>query len=193
MGAAMFKRLLALCVAALLAGCSLAAAVLVTLPPLPNLETQLVVGTPTVPLAANSPLNQRVQVNNVSDGQDRRPRLTSAAVRVFPQALQLSLSAQGILGHAGAAYSLDAAVLEVKEPFGFSTTVTSTVSYMVKEVVTGRIIFDKTITADSTAKFGDHPSLSRREPLAFVGSLSNNISKFLDQLIAMFGDSGIGP
>src|SRR5260370_14237057 len=120
MGATMFKHLLALCVATFLASCA----------PIPELGTRLVVGTPTVPLAANSPLRQSVQVNNVSDDKDthyatsfwfRIARLNSAAVMLLPQALEITLSAQGMLAAAGAQRSLDAVVLEGKEPLGPNT------------------------------------------------------------------------
>lgn len=180
----MFKRLLAVCVAALLAGCG----------GLPELGTRLVVGTPTVPLGANFPLNQSVQVNNVSDGKATSfwsdSRLNSAAVMLLPQALEITLSAQGLLAAEGAQRSLDAVVLEVKEPPGFGTTIISTVRYVLTDVATGRVTFDQTIVADYTVKFGDHAVLVHPERIAFDGSIRNNISKFLDQLIAMPGDSG---
>src|SRR5258705_13878697 len=103
----MFKHLLALCVATFLASCA----------PIPKLGTRLVVGTPTVPLAANFPLKQSVQVNNVSDGKGTtsfwsNSRLNSAAVMLLPQALEITLSEQGMLAAAGAQRSLDAVVLE---------------------------------------------------------------------------------
>ena len=189
MAVTMFKHLLALCVATFLASCA----------PIPELGTRLVVGTSTVPLAANSPLRQSVQVNNVSDDKDthyatsfwfQTSRLNSAAVMLLPQALEITLSAQGMLAAAGAQRSLDAVVLEVKEPLGLSTTIISTVRYVLTDVATGRVTFDQTIVADYTVKLGDQPIAYYREPIAFDGSIRNNISKFLDQLIAMPSDSG---
>src|SRR6267154_2742914 len=85
--------------AALLAGCiplTLADA-------LAGVPRSQFIGTPIVPLAANSPLKQSVQVNNVSRGPGTNPAPTYV-VSDFQQALSQSLSAQGILAGAGAQY-----------------------------------------------------------------------------------------
>ena len=185
----MFKHLLALCVAALLAGCI----PLTLADSLAAVPRSQLIGTPIIPLAANSPLKQSVQVNNVSRGRGTNPAPTYV-VSDFQQALPQSLSAQGILAGAGAQYRLDAAVLEVKQPtFGLSLTVTSTVRYKVTEVATDRVTFDQTITVDYTAAFFDAITAAHRGRLAYAGSIRDNISKFLDQLIGMLGGSGTGP
>ena len=176
----MFKHLPGLCVAVLLAGCI----------EIPELGTRLVVGTPTVPLAAKSVLGRSLQVNNVSEGKGTKSiwsnsRLNSAAVMLLPQALEITLSAQGMLAAAGAQRSLDAVVLEVKEPLALNTTIISTVRYVLTDVATGGVTFDQTIIADYTVTLIDQPLGYYREPIAFDGSIRNNISKFLDQLIAM--------
>jgi len=173
---------LSLCVAALLAGCA----------SVPDLGTRLVVGTPTMPLAANSPLKQSVQVNNVSDGKPASfwsdSTLNSAVVKLLPQALEITLSEQGMLAAAGAQHSLDAVVLDVKLSLPV-TTISSTVRYVITDVATGRVTFDQTIVADYTVKFIDQPLAYYAEPRAFDGSIRNNISKFLDQLIALPADN----
>jgi hypothetical protein len=176
----MFKHLLAACVATFLASCA----------SLPELGTRLVVGTATVPLAANSPLKESLEVNNVSDGKGTTSYLSSGAVRLLPQALQITLSAEGMLAAAGGQRSLDAVVLDVKEPLSLDTTIISTVRYVVTDVATGRVTFDQTIVADYTVKLVDQPLGYYRLRNAFDGSIKNNISKFLDQLIATPGDSG---
>jgi hypothetical protein len=177
----MFKHLLAACVAILLASCA----------SLPELGTRLVVGTATVPLAANSPLKESLEVNNVSDRRDNTVWGGTAAVRALSQGLQISLSAEGMLAVVGAQRSLDAELLEIKlHGFSVDYSIVSTVRYTITDGATGRVTFDQTIVADYTAKFVDHPFTDPRLRAAFDGSLKNNISKFLDQLITMPGDSG---
>ena len=138
-----------------------------------------------MPLAANSPLKESLEVNNVSDGKGTTSYLNSGAVMLLPQALQITLSAEGMLAAAGGQRSLDAVVLDVKEPLSLDTTIISTVRYVVTDVATGRVTFDQTIVADYTVKLVDQPLGYYRLRDAFDGSIKNNISKFLDQLIAM--------
>ena len=177
----MFKYLVMMCVAASLAACATPA------------QVSAMIGAPTVPFAANSPLKQSVQVSNVSGGQNTNPLWTSEVGNSeFQQALQQSLSRQGMVAAASARYRLDATLMEVKQPiFGFSYTVTSTVRYTVTEIAGGRVAFDQTITADFTATVSDAFSGVERLRVANEGSIKNNLSRFLDQVIGMLGAAPI--
>ena len=180
-GTAMLKYIAILCSAIWLSACAAAA------------KVDAMIGAPMVPLAATSPLKQTIQVSNVSGGRDTNPLWASQVGNAdFQQALEKSLSAQGILATGNAKYRLDAALVELKQPLlGLDLKVTSTVRYRVTEVSTGRMAFDQTITADFTAGIGDAVIAVERLRLANEGSIKTNLSKFLDQLIGSLGNGAM--
>jgi hypothetical protein len=151
------------------------------------------IGTPTVPVPANSILRQSVQLNNVSGGQATNPLWTSEVGNPeFQQALQQSLANQGLLGSAASRYRLDATLMEVKQPLvGFDMTVTSTIRYLVTDTTMNRTAFDQVVTVSYTARVGDAFVAIERLRLANEGSIKNNISQFLDKLIQSGGSSGM--
>ncbi len=173
----MFRYLFVLCVAASLAACASPA------------KVSAMVGMPTVQLAANSPLKQSVQVTSVLGGKDTNPLWTSQVGNgEFQQALQETLSQQGMLSAMGARYRLEVALVELKQPFiGLTYTVTSSVHYTLKESASGRVAFDQTVTVDGMATVSDAFAGVERLRLANENSIKNNLSKFLDQLIGMLG------
>jgi uncharacterized lipoprotein YajG len=177
----MMKYLVIFCSAIWLSACATAA------------KVDSMIGTPTVQMPAMSPLKGSVQVTNVSGGRDTNPLWTSQVGNGdFQQALEKSLSAQGILASGDAKYRLEAALVELKQPLlGLDMKVTSTVRYRVTEVSTGRMAFDQTITADYTATVGDAFVAVERLRLANEGSIKTNLSKFLDQLIGNLGNGGV--
>ena len=78
------------------------------------------IGAPTAPVPENSPLKQAVQVNNVSGGQSTNPLWTSKVGNPeFQDALQQSLSAQGLLGQGPTRYRLDAILMQLEQPCGW--------------------------------------------------------------------------
>src|SRR5215813_1608603 len=129
----MLRYLFVLCVAASLAACATPA------------KVSAMVGAPSVQMAANSPLKQSVQITSVVGGKDTNPLWTSQVANGdFQQALQQTLSQQGILTTTGSRYKLDVALVEVKQPFiGLTYTVTSTVRYTLTETPSGRVAFDQ--------------------------------------------------
>jgi hypothetical protein len=177
-----FKYIALLCVVASLGGCATPA------------QVNSMIGVATVQLADNSPLKKSVQVDNVSGGQATNPLWTSqVGSPEFMQALQQSLGIQGIAAADGARYKLDAVLVELKQPIiGFDFTVTSTVRYTLRETATNRVAFDQTITAEYTATVSDAFIGVERLRLANEGSIKNNLSKFLDQLIGTLGTGGAG-
>lgn len=150
------------------------------------------IGAPSVPIPQNSPLKQAVQVNNVSGGQSTNPLwLSKVGNPEFQDALQQSLSAQGLLGQGPARYRLDAMLMQLKQPLaGFDLTVSSTIRYVVIDTRTNRTSFDQTVTAAYTAGVGDAIVAVERLRLANEGSIKNNISKFLDQWIQSESPTG---
>ena len=177
----MLRYLFVLCVAVSLAACAAPA------------KVSAMVGAPSVPMAANSPLKQSIQVTSVVGGQDTNPLWTSqVASGDFQQALQQTLNRQQILTTTGARYKLDVALVEVKQPFiGLTYTVTSTVRYTLTENPSGRVPFDQRITADGIATVSDSPLGFERLRLANENSIKANLSKFLDTLIQMVGGRGM--
>lgn len=151
------------------------------------------IGAPTVPIPQNSPLKQAVQVNNVSGGRSTNPLWTSKVGNPeFQEALQQSLSAQGLLGQGQTRYRLDAMLMQLTQPLvGFDLTVSSTIRYVVIDTRTNQTSFDQTVTAAFTAGVGDAVLAVERLRLANEGSIKTNISKFLDQWIQTEGTTGI--
>ena len=176
----MLKYAALMCAALALAACATPA------------KVSSMIGTPTVSVPANSSLIKAVQVNNISGGQSTNPLWTSKVGNPeFQEALQQSLSAQGLLGQAPARYRLDAILTELHQPLlGFDLTVTSTIRYVVTDTMTNKMPFDQTITAEYTAHVGDAFLAVERLRLANEGSIKGNISKFLDQLIQRMGTGG---
>jgi hypothetical protein len=131
-------------------------------------------------------------VNNVSGGQSTNPLWTSKVGNPeFQEALQQSLSAQGLLGQDQTRYRLDAMLMELKQPLiGFDLTVSSKIRYVVIDTTTNQMSFDQTVTADFTAGVGDAVLAVERLRLANEGSIKSNISKFLDQWIQSAGSRG---
>src|SRR5258706_4604001 len=119
----MLKYMLILCSAIWLSACATPA------------KVDAMIGAPTVQLAATSPLKQTIQVNNISGGKDTNPLWTSqVGTSDFQQALEKSLSAQGILASGNAKYRLEAALVELKQPrFGLDMQVKSTVRHKVTQ------------------------------------------------------------
>ena len=152
-------------------------------------QVNAMIGTSMFELSEFSPLRRSVLVNHVSGGQKTNPLWRSeVGDPEFQQALQLSLAMQGITTAAGARYSLDAVLMEVRQPLlGFDLTVTSTVRYILTEAPTKRVVFDKTITAAYTATTDDAFNGVERLRLANEGSIRTNLSEFLDQLIDALG------
>jgi len=129
---------------------------------------------------------QAVKIANVSGGTATNPLLWSeVASGDFRQALESSLKATGYLGAtADAPLSLTAAMLELKQPMaGLDMSVTSRVRYSVTDA-SGRIVFDDTVAATGTAKFGEALAGAERLRMANEYAIRENIKAFIERFRA---------
>jgi hypothetical protein len=121
----------------------------------------------------------------VEGGKDTNPAWTSQIDDdSFKEALTASLQAAGLLGEQGdARYEIRASLVGVEQPFlGFDMTVTTTVRYSVKDLTTGAVVFEESISAPHTATVGDAFVGTTRLRLANEGSAKKNIVQLIEKL-----------
>ncbi|MEM7571161.1 MAG: hypothetical protein AAF337_15325 [Pseudomonadota bacterium] len=170
------KQIVGLCASALLlASCASAAKPGAMMVPVD--ETRII--------AQSSPLFESVAVDQIEGGKETSPLWKSnVSNEDFAEALRQSLSAHTMLAVGDATYSVQAELVKVKQPvMGFSFTVTSTVKYTVRDA-DDAVVFEQEIVSPYTASMSDAFVGVERLRLANEGSIKENISQFLDGLIA---------
>lgn len=144
-------------------------------------------------IGESSKLREAVTVAGIGGGKETSPLWKSNISNDdFAEALRQSLAAHAMLaGEAGGAYSLDAELVEVKQPLvGLDMTVTTSVKYTLTEIATGMVVYSDTITTPYTAKMSDAFVGVKRLQLANEGSVRENISAMLGALIAAADGAG---
>lgn len=150
-----------------------------------RVESMTVDGMPAQRIAA-TPLRDNLAIKDVTGGKETNPMWKSnIGSSEFEQALEASLKQVGLLAPRQAGkYALTAHLENVDQPFaGFSMTVTSTVNYVVTEKATGKDVFQKKIVSPFTAKVSDAFVGSERLRLANEGSIRENITQLIDELL----------
>ena len=83
-------------------------------------------------------------------------------------------------------YTLVADLTSLDEPFmGASLTVTVTVKYWLVERASGKTVYEKSIATPHTSAFGDAFIYSERLRLANEGAMRANISRLIEELVAL--------
>ncbi len=127
-------------------------------------------------------------VEEVKGGEETDPLWTSEVDNEgFHGALVESLRVQGLLNEERTAsqYLLRANLLGMSQPtHGFDVTVTSHVSYEVKEKASDSLYFGETVKMPYTATAGAAFRGVERLRLANEGSIRENIKEFLKRLLA---------
>lgn len=172
----MKNRLVLVCMALFLANCASAAKPGAMMAPLE--EGRLI--------AQSSPAFQSMSVADIAGGKETSPLWKSnVSNEDFAEALRQSLSAHTMLAINDAKYGVAAELVEVKQPLiGLSFTVTTTVKYTVSSQASGQTIFETEIVSPYTAKMSDAFVGVERLRLANEGSIRENITQFIDVLIA---------
>ena len=138
------------------------------------------------PVAAGQPGYHELKVGNVQGGSDTNPLWESNVSNDdFRSALQTSLHGVGYLSDDPAKANLEvtASLIDLQRPIaGIDMTVTSKVRYTVAPNGGGAPVFDQTIAASGTGKFGDALLGVERLRLANEASIQANITAFLQQL-----------
>lgn len=170
----------ALFAAALVAGCATPAGV-----ERMQVDTSLAMRT----AAAASPLQGKVAVNDVTGGSETNPLWVSkVSSGDFARALESSLRDAGLLAADAKAgpYTLAANLQSLEQPFfGLSLTVTATVKYLLIERATGKTVYEQTVVTPHTAQLGDALLGFERLRLANEGAMRANISRLIEELIAI--------
>ena len=131
-------------------------------------------------------LKQQVSVDTVSGGEETNPMWTSEiSNEAFSGAVKQSLNNMGLLAPKGR-YQLNVKLLNVDQPlFGFDMTVTTNVQYTLTDIKTGRVIFDRKVSAAHTATVSDAFVAITRLRLANEGSGKKNIEALLKHLLRL--------
>jgi len=139
--------------------------------------------------AAASPLAATVAIKDVTGGSSTNPMwLSKISSSEFERALEASLRTAGLLAanRQAGPYTLVADLISLDQPYiGVSLTVTVTVKYWLVERTSGKTVYEKTIATPHTAAFGDAFIYSERLRLANEGAMRANISRLIEELIAL--------
>ena len=127
---------------------------------------------------------QSIRVASVQGGGDTNPMWLSNVSNIeFKKALEGSLAATGYF-RADGPYSLTATMIDLQRPMaGLDLSVTSRVRYSVVDQANA-VVFDDTVAATGTAKFGDSLLAVERLRLANEASVRENIKAFVERFRA---------
>lgn len=134
----------------------------------------------------DSPLKQSMTVAGVTGGEETSPLWTSEVGNEgFLEALTLSLQQHTMLATSNGVMTLRVTLVELDQPLaGFDMEVTSTVRYVVEHQTKG-VVFDETIKHAHLQDFSSAFVGSKRLQLANEGAIRNNISLFIERIIAV--------
>lgn len=135
-------------------------------------------------IAHNNALTNKVAVAPVTGGKKTNPLWTSqVSSENFESALKDSLRAAHMLAGDQGQYSLSANLLSLKQPlFGVDMTVTATVQYVVTETLSGKKVFEETLTTPYTATMGDAFVGTKRLQMANEGAIRVSIETLIEKL-----------
>lgn len=126
-----------------------------------------------------------ITVNQVTGGQETNPLgEQEISNENFSAALVQSLKEANLYADAGEAkYVLDVTLLDLQQPIvAISPTAVSQINYTLKAARTHKVVYDKTITASSTAPFNSGFIFETRVRKAIEGAAQANIKKFIGNL-----------
>lgn len=146
-------------------------------------------------IRARSPhkkLQHGIALQDVKGGKETNPVWTSQISNDnFKVALADSFKNAGfdLADSKNAKYILTTTFKKVDQPlFGLNFKISTTINYVLVEKATNKIIFNKDVKADYTAKFGDALYGVKRLRLANEGSAKQNISQFISSLSTLNPD-----
>lgn len=165
-----------------LAGASLMVLTACATPSNPVMMT--VAASPAISVSAGDVGYHSVTAVTVSGGQETNPLWTAqVSDQAFRTALEGSLAAAGYMGTEGPAMTVDASLVDLKQPMmGLDFSVTSQVRYSVAR--NGQTVFDELVAATGTATMGDSMMGVERLRLANEKSIKANIEEFLTRFRA---------
>ena len=137
----------------------------------------------------STPLRANIAVRDVTGGKETNPMwVSNVGSSEFEQALEASLREAGLLaaGKQAGKYTLIAHLENVDQPMaGFNMTVTATVAYSLVERATGKEVLSRKVSLPYTASFNAAFAGTERLRIANEGAVRVNISKLIDELLAL--------
>ena len=139
-------------------------------------------------LPAQSPLHRAIGTTVVEGGRTTIPIFTPEVDNdAFISALRESLNRNGLLAGtaAPARYTLQASLIRADQPVrGLNKTVLTTIRYRLRDVASGRVVYDEQIDSRFTVTFDDEPIASSRHRQANEGAMRQNLEKLIERLRA---------
>jgi hypothetical protein len=139
-----------------------------------------------IAVSPGMPGYKALRVARVQGGGKTNPLwISNVADSDFQSALETSLRASNYLADdpANAKTEITASLIDLKRPMaGIDLTVTTRVRYSGAAVSGGQTVFDETIAATGTAKFGDAIMAFERLRLANEAAVKANIEAFMARL-----------
>ncbi|MDR3508856.1 MAG: hypothetical protein P4L64_13255 [Caulobacteraceae bacterium] len=145
-------------------------------------------------VAPGAPGYHQLKVASVGGGSETNPLwMSDVSNDAFKTALEASLQGVAYLSDdpTKANLQVTAAMVDLKRPMaGLDMSVTSTVRYTVAPVAGGAPVFDETIAATGTARFGEALAAVERLRKANEASIKANITLFIQHLEASLKSDG---
>lgn len=152
-----------------------------------SLPSQMV-ATPgdIAPAASGEAAYQRLRVGQVTGGSETNPLwMSNVSNADFRSALESSLRIVNYLSDdpSKAGLEITASIVDLQRPIaGLDMSVTSKIRYTAKPVGGGAAVYDDTVAATGTAKFGEALLGVERLRKANEASISANITEFIKRL-----------
>jgi len=149
-------------------------------------STQMTASSSVAPIGASDPGYKQFRVSKTQGGSKTNPLwMSSVSDADFKSALEASLKAANYLADQAdqAKAEIVANLVELKRPMaGLDMSVTTQVRYSATDTATGSVVFDDTVGANGTAKFGDSLIGVERLRLANEAAIKANIEAFIARL-----------
>jgi hypothetical protein len=149
-------------------------------------DSMALMPTPSVQISQSEVGYKAYRIAHVDGGEKTNPLWeSSVSSEDFQKALEISLRGLGLLADdsASAKTEITANLLDLKRPIiGLDMSVTSKVHYSAKTVADQKVVFDDTVSASGTAKFGDALLGVQRLQLANEAAIRENIKAFVERL-----------
>lgn len=127
----------------------------------------------------------------VTGGQKTNPLwMSMVSNEDFADALQKTIEQHGlfsrVLRSGGADYQLDVRLVQLRQPmFGFNMTVQGEIEWRLRQVSTGKVVWEKHTNKSYTATVGQAFAGVTRVRVANEGAIRENIKAALEQIAAL--------
>jgi len=128
-----------------------------------------------------------ITVGSITLGRDTAtPWASAVAPDQVREALVQTLASAQLGQAAGGRFRLDATLLTLDRPYaGFAMTVTAAIAWRLTEAATGRVVYDKTLTAIGTATLDDAVENNNRLRIADQRAVRANLQQLVQDLYAL--------